>query len=126
MKISDKTKEDIYDFMKCTDNIELSWEDEMDKTYKGTCYLKYPLSVVAEFPIEFSSMEELWEKVRSAYEEIYKEEEESSSVTPGLIPNMYNRNRTNGKFGIWGHGINDLVLESVIICEDKIIPQMGS
>ena len=28
---------------------------------------------------------------------------------------MYNRNETNGKYGIWGHDIADLVLADILV-----------
>lgn len=30
---------------------------------------------------------------------------------------MYNRNETNGKYGIWGHDISDLVLAEILVYE---------
>ena len=44
--------------------------------------------------------------VREAYQEIYASEED-----PGHIPGMLNRARSEGPYGIWGHDLNDLVLE---------------
>jgi len=47
------------------------------------------------------------------YQRIYAEEEETST-TP-VVPmekrqGLINRNRTNGKYGIWGHDLDDLAL----------------
>ena len=45
------------------------------------------------------------------YHVIYKEEERTSADPAGLIPGMLNHTATSGKYGVWGHGIEDLVLE---------------
>ena len=37
------------------------------------------------------------------------------------IPNMYNRITTEGKFGIWGHDLGDLILHTVWIDNDNVI-----
>ncbi|MNL30171.1 hypothetical protein D3C87_1518920 [compost metagenome] len=49
-------------------------------------------------------------------------EEEEATATKKTIPpekriGMYNRNETNGKYGIWGHDIADLVLSEIQIYE---------
>lgn len=69
-------------------------------TINGILYLDYPLSVVVKENITFSSLHELITCVRKAYREIYKD------------PN---------KYGIWGHGIRDLVIESLRLMEDNIV-----
>jgi hypothetical protein len=52
--------------------------------------------------------------VREGYEKIYEEERETSSIPEGQAsPELLNRNRTNGKHGIWGHDLGDLSLDSV-------------
>ena len=47
------------------------------------------------------------------YAEIYREESLTTTIPVGMIPDTYNRNETNGKYGIWGHGIGDLLLHTV-------------
>jgi hypothetical protein len=44
--------------------------------------------------------------VYAGYKKIYKEE----GPDPGHIPGMYNRMPSNGKYGIWGHDLSNLVL----------------
>ena len=63
-------------------------------------YLVYPLSVVVKTSIKFSSLHELINEIRKAYKEVYKD---------------YN------KYGIWGHDIYDLVIESISILEGPIV-----
>lgn len=51
---------------------------------------------------------ELIDRVLDIYDEVYAEEERTSSITPGYIPGMLNRNRTDGKYGVYGHVLSDL------------------
>lgn len=54
------------------------------------------------------------------YRKMYKEEDKSTKIKPGLIKGMFNRRETNGKFGIWGHVIEDLILHSAQIKGNNI------
>lgn len=57
--------------------------------------------------------------VVDCYKKIYKEEE-STKTKPGKIPGMYNRNTTNGKYGIWGHDLGDLMLVDLDVNGNKL------
>ena len=85
--------------------------------------IDYPLEnsvevkIVSNNPDGFTR-KELAQKISAEYNRIYKEEEESAKTktTPleqrqGLI----NRNKTDGKYGIWGHDIDDLDLSAIIL-----------
>lgn len=54
------------------------------------------------------------EAVREAYRTIYAEEAAAVGGEPKHTPNgpLLNRVTTNGPYGIWGHRMSDLVLES--------------
>lgn len=58
--------------------------------------------------------------VSQDYHHIYDEEVETSATEIGLIPGMFNRTRSNGTYGIWGHEIGDLVLRQVRQMNDNI------
>lgn len=87
-------------------------------------YIDYPLENAVEInltsnnPMGFTR-KELAQKISIEYNRIYEEEEEDSAntkTTPleerqGLI----NRNKTDGKYGIWGHDIDDLDLSAIIL-----------
>ena len=65
---------------------------------------------------------QLLRDISSAYYKIYKEEEQTA--TTKTIPaekrtTTYNRNQTNGIYGIWGHDIADLVLAEILVCKDS-------
>lgn len=53
---------------------------------------------------------QLADKICKHYRKMYAIEDGTAGGDPGHIPGMLNRARSNGKYGIWGHGIGDLVL----------------
>lgn len=60
----------------------------------------------------------LIELICKHYKKMYDEENESTIINAGHIPGMFNRNHTDGKYGIWGHDIEDLMLHTA--CVDKL------
>ena len=86
---------------------------------KATLIIDYPLTQKAIFYIESPSgfsRKQLILLISEKYRQIYKEEEDGA--TTKTIPinqrgNELNRNKTNGKYGIWGHDITDLDLSSI-------------
>lgn len=76
---------------------------KFDKEMEGTLYLAYPLSVVVKKNIKYDSLHSLINAIRSAYQEIYKDY--NSSI----------------KYGIWGHSIYDLFIESITLYEEGLI-----
>ena len=52
-------------------------------------------------------------KIARIYQYIYQEEEKTSPTTEGQESGLLNRAQTEGRFGIWGHELGDLVLDSV-------------
>ena len=69
-----------------------------NKDLTATIYLCYPLSVVVKETIHFSTLHELISEIRKVYRKIY---------------------RGVKKYGIWGHGICDLVIETIKLYEDN-------
>ena len=65
-------------------------------------------------------MEDVVDQICNKYREIYEEEEKSSimEVRSENTP-ILNRGRTDGKWGIWGHGIGDLVIEGIVLDTDN-------
>lgn len=49
------------------------------------------------------------------YRKMYAEEDKTAGGDPGHIPGMLNRSQSEGKYGIWGHDIGDLVLCSATV-----------
>ena len=87
------------------------------------CVIDYPLSRPCKFKIKFNKWItplDVIDQICKKYQEIYKEEDKTaimeirSENTPCL-----NRSRTDGKWGIWGHSIEDLVIERLYLDTDK-------
>ena len=80
-----------------------------------TMVITYPLSVDVRVELKkeggFTRMF-IFKSIYEAYKQIYEEEDEKSG-DPGTYNNLYNRKRSTGKYGIWGHYLEDLVIESV-------------
>lgn len=77
--------------------------------------ITYPLSAEVNIPLEkkggFTRMD-VFKSIYKAYKRIY-EEEEKDVGDPGSYDNLYNRRKSEGKYRIWGHYIDDLLIESV-------------
>ena len=85
------------------------------KNEKITMIITYPLSVEINLTLEkkggFTRLD-VFKNIYEAYKQIY-EEEEKSVGDPGTYDSLYNRKKSEGKSGIWGHYLDDLVIESV-------------
>lgn len=117
-------------------------DDVEDIIDKDELYIDKPtIRILIEYPLEKSVVFEckakngqnftrgdFAEAVRTIYKRVYDEENSTTNIEPGFIPNMLNRNTTNGKYGIWGHVIEDLILELVYYsaAADLYILSMGS
>lgn len=101
---------------------------------KLTLIIDYPLTfeyrVNLESPDGFTT-EELLVAINKEYFNIYEVEEKTASVktvAPDKRVGLANRNQTNGKYGIWGHDIADLVLSEVKVYktpEGQILLSLG-
>ncbi len=73
----------------------------------------------------------LLKKIMELYKQIYKEEEETMDTPIPTLDKrggLWNRPQSTGRFGIWGHDIEDLYIEGVYYDHLKHIvhPSMGS
>lgn len=93
-----------------------------DKEIIADLYIDYPLSVVVKEEIKFNSLHSLIKEIRRTYKKIYKEEERTMSKIKKNNPDLINRGFSNGSFGVWGHDIYDLVIESIKILEGEEKP----
>jgi hypothetical protein len=94
---------------KVVDNKKLTEREEIEIIFSYP--LKKPTSMKFSFKGGFT-LEKFWECVYMGYLVIYNEEpepehEHGDGITVGLL----NRPETDGKYGIWGHDIDDLFLE---------------
>jgi len=91
---------------------------------KGIYTLKidYPLSIPFKVKINSKGMtrEQVIQEVVKRYKQVYREEDKSSKIKPllrkdgGNAP-LLNRQQTDGKYGIWGHVLSDLILHTLYI-----------
>jgi len=87
---------------------------------KITIIIDYPLSINYEFELTSSigfTRAQLITEISKHYHKLYDEEEKTATIKtlPLEQRKVYNRNTTNGKYGIWGHDIGDLVLDDIIV-----------
>lgn len=93
--------------------------DEIVVPKKIILSVDYPLSRTFEFTYETGpyTRQQLADVCCDLYQRIYKEEEETikqqNIIPTGERVGLINRNRTDGKYGIWGHDIGDLELFEV-------------
>jgi len=94
----------------------------------GHITITYPLSVPYEMDATgVGSIGELMWLVSQAYLAIYETEEATMSrVAAYSDPNLINRGKSNGQYGVWGHSIGDLQIEGFDIKNGIITPLIGS
>lgn len=114
-------------------SLEKPEEDISDlKDAKEILIHQHVLTVIIDYPVRNEyrfelntdtgfTRELLLKEISKAYYKMYGEEEATATIK--TIPldkrtTMYNRNETNGKYGIWGHDIADLVLSEIHVYED--------
>ena len=89
-----------------------------------TVIIDYPLKNEFRFDLKSTNgfdREKLLLEISKHYYELYKEEEKTATVKtlPMEKRTMYNRNETNGKYGVWGHDIADLVLTDIYVYKNE-------
>jgi hypothetical protein len=92
---------------------------------KAIIIIDYPLN--NEYSFELYSKtgftrEQLIIAISEQYYKLYEEEEltaRTKTVPIAKRTKMYNRNQTDGKYGIWGHDIGDLVLTDIGVYKKK-------
>lgn len=90
-----------------------------------TLKIDYPLSTPAKFKFKSGkkgiTTKQLIKKIREFYKKVYDEEDSSANSGTGHIPGMLNRDFSDGKYGIWGHDIGDLVLVEAKVSNKNVI-----
>ena len=92
-----------------------------------TLIIDYPLKNTVEIKIKSNNSKgftrkELAQKISKEYNKIYIEEEQSAktkTIPQDQRKGTYNRNRTDGKYGIWGQDIDDLDLSAIVVRKSK-------
>lgn len=85
------------------------------KDEKISIEFRYPLSVKVFFDYErkggFRRLD-LFKCIYEGYKKIYEEEEQEVG-DPGTYERLYNRRRSFGTYGIWGHYLGELYIEGI-------------
>jgi len=66
---------------------------------------------------------DLFRYIYEGYKNIY-DTEEAGVGDPDASQRLYNRSRSNEEYGIWGHYISDLVIESIHYEPEKKVVMM--
>jgi len=106
---------------------KLIGKDSVVITYgRISIIIDYPLTVPDTFNMVAGNnmgftRKQLLEVISKEYHRIYKEEEATAKMktVPLAQRKMYNRNTTDGKYGIWGHDLGDLVLDDILVYKNK-------
>ncbi len=102
-----------------------------------TLIISYPLTNQYEQKIDSGkdgvTLRELVDLAVNAYRKIYEEEKKTSTLKEESISkrtkgtsSLINRAQTNGKYGIYGHSINDLTITHIIVKGNKIYLSVDS
>ena len=105
----------------------LSNADEIILPYSSvSLVIDYPVRAPVVFQLTASgkgfSRKALLLQISKTYRAMYEEEESTASdktIPAGERKGTYNRNQTNGKYGIWGHDLADLVLTLIEVHKNK-------
>jgi len=98
-------------------------EETVISQHSVTIIIDYPLTNEYKFDLSSDTgftRVHLLNEINKAYRKIYAEEEASATIKTIPIEKrkkLINRNDTNGKYGIWGHDIEDLMLAQIEIYE---------
>jgi hypothetical protein len=115
--------EDVEAFQHILERIEIKDEEI-------TIQFDYPLSKSAKIKFKQDggfTLVNLMKCIRVGYHKIY-DEETAAVGDPGCVEGMYNRSKSSGPYGIWGHDICDLVVEGIYYNEETktVTLQIGS
>lgn len=87
--------------------------------------ISYPLTNEAKFKIKSNknglTRTKLVSIIRKNYQKVYDIENGTTKIKPSHLKQMFNRNSTDGTFGIWGHDIGDLVLVDASVSTKNVI-----
>jgi len=99
-----------------------------------TLEIDYPLTNLYQKKLDSSTYTrvELATIICETYQKIYKEEKESTQLPVESIASrtngssgLINRARTNGKYGIYGHSLDNLLLHTIIYNKEMNLITLG-
>jgi len=104
------------DLKKLIDKDEIVISDK-----KVTLIIDYPVTKECKFELTSNNgftRAALVKQISDKYHQIYQEEESTATVKTVPVKErttLYNRNQTDGKYGIWGHDLADLALDHILV-----------
>lgn len=110
-------------FCERIDDTEFNCQNvSFDNEITADLILCYPFKVVVKEEIKFKTLHDLISEIRKMYHKIYSQEAKTLKKIK-KNKSLYNRGTSDGLFGIWGHDIYDLCIESIRIVkgEDKLL-----
>lgn len=96
--------------------LDHSEQEIVDVSDKIRIHFDYPLTHEVTFTFEGKKpwrLSDILDKIAEGYCKIYDEEDETRTVDTVIRGTLLNRPTTNGKYGIWGHILNDLYVEGL-------------
>jgi len=83
-----------------------------------TISIKFSYPLTNKVTFEYNNKEgftrmDLLRCIYEGYKKIYETEEEDAG-DPGTYEKLYNRRTSEGRYGIWGHYLNDLIIEGMV------------
>jgi len=91
-----------------------------------TISIRFDYPLTHEVSFEYNKKDgftrlDLFRCIYEGYIKIYETEKDETG-DPGAIEGLYNRKTSKGKFGIWGHYIDELLIEGVVYdSKDKVV-----
>jgi hypothetical protein len=92
---------------------------------KVTVIIDYPLTNEYRFTLVSDtgfSRKCLVKEITKVYYKLYRKEKNTAktkAIPKGKREGTYNRNETDGKYGIWGHDIEDLALANILVYQSR-------
>lgn len=110
-------------FFERMDDSEFNCQNvSFDNEITADLILCYPFKVVVKEEIKFKTLHDLISEIRKTYHRIYSKEAETMKTLKKKNPMLINRGISDGMFGIWGHDIYDLRIESIRIVKGENKP----
>ena len=88
-----------------------------------TISIKFDYPLKNEVSFEYSNEGgftriDIFRCIYEGYKKIY-ETEKKEVGDPGIYPGLYNRKPSKGRYGIWGHYMNELIIERIVYDSKK-------
>jgi len=121
--ITDNDDDRYSPYISMADPKELNMLTDPDEIiiYKEKIFMEYDYPLKKSFYFKemapngkYFTRKDLGKIISDRYKQMYDEEAKTTTIPIGTMAvNIVNRNETNGTYGIWMHGIEDLLLHTI-------------